>query len=447
MLKSITLALATALFVPLMALGQGYPIVRSQQYGEYVSSVGYIAPNSNTTLTPVFVEVGGSNVGAFGDIMVAEMTPVIQMDFVYGSHPQLGSSTIVNAGVVDSSSSRLRLQSGTNSAGSAIFKSVAPARYRAGEGMTARFTAVWTSSAANSIQVVGMSDNGDGYFFGFNGQTFGILHKNAGVDNWIPQSTWNVDKADGTGASGINWDKTKGNIMQIMYPYLGYGSIKFFVQDMQTGRFVLVHIIKYANSSASVQVANPSLKFKAEITNSGNTTNLTMYLGSVGVFLNGKRVFLGPQFGINNNKASISTESNIFAIRNAASYNGVTNTGLIRLRSLSFANDNGTAIGTMRIIKGATIGGSPVFTPIAGTTADNGVSITGGTSSVSYDVAGTTGTSGYTVFNTLASRNTSQEIDLTPYGIYLSPGETAIFSAQCGAASSFGIAVNWNEDN
>jgi hypothetical protein len=65
----------------------------------------------------------------------------------------------------------------------------------------------------------------------------------------------------------------------------------------------------------------------------------------------------------------------------------------------------------------------------------------------SFDVAGSTGTGGYTVYNTQSSRNTSKEVDLTPYNIYIYPGETVIFGAECASNTSFGVSVNWNEDN
>lgn len=447
MLKSTLITVATALFMASNALGQGYPIVRSQQYGVIVASVGYISPSANNTHTPLFVELAGSNADAFGDIVADERTPVLQMDFTYGFNVQTSSLSAINGAVIESSSSRLRLQTGTGATGSAIMTSVLPARYRPGQGVTARFTGLWDTSAANSKQFIGMGDNGDGYFFGYSGTAFGILHKNRGVETFISTTDWNHDKMDGTGPSGMVWDKTKGNIMQIAYPYLGYGSIKFSIQEEEHGHMTLVHEIRYTNAHVNTQLSNPSLKFKAYATNSGNTTNLNSYVGSIGVFITGKRIFLGPQYGVSNIKTGVTTESNIFAIRNATTYNGIVNTGVLRLRSLSFANDNATAIGQMRIIKGATIGGSPVFAPISGTTADNGVTITGGQSATSYDIAGTTGTGGYTAFNTLASRNTSQEIDLTPYNIFLSPGEVAIFAAQCSAATGFGISVNWNEDN
>lgn len=424
-----------------------YPVTQANEWRVISSTITRILKTATSDAEPLTTRFSVDNLGGFGDLIVAEKTPVIQLDFVYGLNSQTSTFTVVNAATVDTSTGMLRMQTGTNAAGAATFFSVLPARYRAGQGIIARFTTRFTTGVSGSTQTIGVGDNGDGYFFGYNGTSFGILHKNRSLETWIPQASWNADTADGNGPSGLNWDKTKGNVLQITYPYLGFGNIKFFIQDKITSRFVLLHTIQYTNTNDTPQVSNPSLKFKAYVANSGNTTNVVAYVGSVGVFLNGKRIFLGPQFGVSNVKTGVSTEQSIFVLRNATTYNGVPNTGVLRLRSLSFANDNGTAIGTMRIIRGAAVGGSPEFIPIRGTTANNGVTITSGESIASYDVVGTTGTAGYTIFNTLSSRNTNIEVDLTPYEIYVSPGEDLIFSAQCASASSFGISVNWNEDN
>lgn len=436
-----------ALFVPSILCAQTSKpmIVRAEQTGDW--SLESISPTATTSTGPVFVEIAGQNLGAFGDLVVAEKTPLVQMDFVYGIHPQLAISTATNGGSVSAVSGLLALQSSTTNNGSATFFSRNPARYRAGQGITARFTVIFTTGVAASTQTAGMGDNGDGYFYGYNGTSFGILHKNRSVETWIPQASWNGDKCDGTGPSGFLWDTTKGNVAQIVYPYLGFGNIKFSVQDNITSRFILVHTIRYNNTHAHTQLSNPSLKFKAYVANSGSTTNVKLSIGSIGVFLNGQRTYLGPQFGAANIKTGVTTEVPILSIRNASSFNGIVNTGVLRLRSLSFANDNGTAIGRMRIIKGAAIGGSPSFAPIRGTTADNGVTITAGESIASFDVAGSTGTGGYTVYNALSSRNTNIEVDLTPYNIFITPGEDAILAAECSVSTSFGISLNWNEDN
>ena len=391
------------------------------------------------------VTMGGSSVSAFGDLNVASFTPVIQLDFVYGVNTQTGSTAIVTTGVADTSASRLRLQTGIGAAGASTFTSKRIARYRAGQGMMTRFTAVWESSAANSTQVIGVGGTQVGYFFGYNGTAFGISIRNGGSDVWTAQTAWNGDKCDGTGASAFTWNKTLGNVMMIQYPYLGYGDIKFWVQNSADGSWILCHTIKYTNSSASVQVSNPSFNFYANVVNVGNTTNLIMYCGSVGVFISGEREFLGPQWATDSLKNTITTEANLLNLRNCTTYNTVTNFGLIRLRSISASTDNGNGLATIRLKTGVTIGGSPSFAPINGSTGDAGVTITSGNSISSVDVAGT-GTSGTTLFNICLTRNSNVTVDLTPYNIFIAPAETLTVTAFSSASASIQVALNWNED-
>jgi hypothetical protein len=311
--------------------------------------------------------------------------------------------------------------------------------------MMARFTAVWTNNAASSTQVVGVGSTQNGYFFGYNGTAFGLSRRSGGTDNWVAQTAWNGDKCDGTGASGFNWNKTFGNVMMIRYPFLGYGDITFWVQNPVTGAWILCHTIQYANSTASVQVANPSFPFYANVVNAGSTTNILMYVGSVGVFISGSREFLAAQWATDSLKNTITAEANLMNLRNCTTYNTVANSGIIRLRSLSAATDNGNGLATIRFKRSVTIGGSPSFAPINGTTADQGVTITSGNSIASVDVAGT-GTTGALIFNGCLARNSNLFYDLTPFKIYIAPGEALTVTAFAAASSSIQVALNWNED-
>lgn len=394
---------------------------------------------------PSAIQIGGSNVSTFGDLIAVNHTPVIQVDFVYGINNQTGTTSITTTGVADTNASRLRLQSGVGAAGAATYSTQRIARYRAGQGMMARFTAVWTNSAADSKQVVGVGNTQVGYFFGFNGTTFGLSRRDGGTDNWVAQTDWNGDKCNGTGQSGFNWNKTFGNVMMIRYPFLGYGAITYWVQNPATGAWILCHTIQYPNSTASVEVSNPSFPFYANVTNAGSTTNLLMYVGSVGVFISGVREFLGPQWASDSLKNSITTETNLLNLRNCTTYNTVTNSGLIRLRSISAATDNGNGLATIRLKKAVTLGGSPSFAPISGSTADQGVTITSGNSIASVDVAAT-GTTGTLLFNVCLARNSNFYYDFTPFNIFLAPSETLTITAFSAAAASIQVAINWNED-
>lgn len=388
-----------------------------------------------------------SNMSAFNDLVVTDNTPVIQMDFVYGINTQLGSSTVANSATIDTDSGRLRLQSGTNSAGSAIFQSKRIARYRPGQGMTARFTPLFTTGLANSTQIWGVGSGSDGYFFGYNGTSFGILHRNRTVDTWIPQSSWNGDKCNGTGASEFNWDPTKGTPVMIRYAYLGYGDSTFFVQNSNNGRWIQCHTIRFSNTSVSTQVGNPSMVFYGQCLNSGNTTNLTMYCGSIGIFINGPRNFVAnPKWAIANNKANVTTETNILTLKNATTYNTITNRGLIRLSSLSLTTNGDKGISTFKFKLNATLGGAPSYTTINGTTADGGVTITSGNSVASYDTAGTTVADGILIYNIVLGDLNSSVLDMIPFDIYLAPGDTLTVSATCTVAAGVSVALNWTED-
>ena len=245
---------------------------------------------------PLVVDMGGASTGAFGDLITSENSPLIQISFVYGINAQTGATTVVSTGAADTNASRLRLQTGTGAAGSAMFQSKKTAMYRAGQGMTARFTTAYTTGVASASQVMGFGTDTNGYFFGYNGITFGLLHRNAGVDTWVAQTAWNGDRCNGTGVSGFTLDPTKGNVFQVRYPYLGYGTITFWIQDSVTGRWILAHTIRYANSSASTQLSNPNLRFYGKVINAGNTTNLVMYCGSCAALLTGALSVTYPFF-------------------------------------------------------------------------------------------------------------------------------------------------------
>jgi hypothetical protein len=395
-----------------------------------------------------------ANQSAFGTLETAELTPVIQGDFVYGLNSQIWAPAVVSGtgATVDTNGSRLRIQSGTDEAGYAYIRTRRPIRYRAGQGTLVRFTPVFTAGAVNNIQLWGMgsivnNDPYDGYYFGYNGTSFGIAHYIAGVATWYTQSSWNGDRVDGSTGTSFTWNKAFGTPVMVKYPYLGYGNIFFYVQNPSTGAWVQVHTIRYANTSTAAELTNPTLYFMGFTKNSGNTTNKTLHCASIGSFISGVRSFAGnPKWTMDSNKASITTETNLLTLKNATTYNGVANRGLVRISSVSFSSSAASGVSVLRFKINATIGGTPSYTTINGTTADAGVTITSGNSIVSYDVAGTTVANGTYIFSVSVDNPDSSIIDLVPYEIYLAPGETLTLSGYSSATSTQSVSVNWTED-
>jgi hypothetical protein len=136
---------------------------------------------------------------AFGEVQIAEMTPVIQVTYPYNINPQLVDTTTANGASITQADNMVVLATDSQSSSTGTLETLGVAKYRAGQGIVARFTGLFTSTATttDSHQVIGIGDATDGYFFGYSGSTFGIHHRIDSSTTFIPQTTWNVDTMDG----------------------------------------------------------------------------------------------------------------------------------------------------------------------------------------------------------------------------------------------------------
>jgi hypothetical protein len=374
----------------------------------------------------------------FGELITAELTPIVQADFVYGINANLFSSTLTGSGTATSTSQMGIASTTANASSSALIQTVRRAKYRAGEGLVSRFTAQFTTGAANSTQLAGMRNAAiDGWFIGYNGTSFGIMYRRNSVDTWIPQASFNQDPLDGTGSSGITIDPTKINIFQLGVGYLGVRGCTFSIQHPTTKNWIAFHDYSLMNAIADKsQSVNPTMTFGIEAKNTTNATNIAVKCSSVGVFIVGKRERIGSTYGVNNFKSVATTDTNIITIRNNTTINSVTNQAQLRVRSVSVATVAAVPV-VFKLTKNATLGGSPSYTNVDATN-----------SIAAFDVAGTTVTGGNVQFNTTVGANGNAFVDLTEFDIFLAPNETLTCSANTisGAAANHVFAINWNED-
>lgn len=328
-------------------------------------------------------------------------------------------------------------------------------KYRPGQGAMARFTAMFTTGAADSKQYAGAGTANltNGFFFGYDGTSFGICHINDGSETWIPRTSWNVDTCDGgndaANKSGINLDATKINVYQIKYQYLGAGNIYFYVENPLSGQFTLVHQIQYAGAFTVPSLSQPSLSLVWHAANTTNATTIAVSGASGAMFLEGIRKFLGPKYSRSNTKNTITTETNILSLKNATTYNTITNRSQVHLRNVSIAaNKSGSITGTaiFKIVRNTTLGGSAVYAANDGTTGDNGVTITSGQSVISYDTAGTTVTGGKVLFSAAVVVGGNISFDLTDFDIFIGPGETITLSFESNDSCTCSVTTTWSED-
>lgn len=132
------------------------------------------------------VEVHGPRM-PFGEVHVESAEPVFQGDFVYGINAVEQVATTGNAagGAVSSAATASNnlgvCSTGTTAYAFGAIQSRKRLRYRPGQGVIARFTALFSSPVASSILVAGVGTAESGYYFGYNGTAFGILHVTGGV--------------------------------------------------------------------------------------------------------------------------------------------------------------------------------------------------------------------------------------------------------------------------
>lgn len=147
-------------------------------------------------------------------------------------------------------------------------------------------------------------------------------------NNWVFQENWNIDRCDGTGPSGFVLNPQKGNVYQIRYAYLGFGPVKYFIKDNMTGKFILVHMIKYPNTSEETSIEAPHMPIQASITSILTINNLTqpldLSIGSWGYFTEGPIEHIIPKFSVFQNLTqdiSTTTERILLMIKHPDIYN------------------------------------------------------------------------------------------------------------------------------
>jgi hypothetical protein len=121
---------------------------------------------------------------AFGEVMIAEPTPRVQIDATYGIRTTDIIQYTENSAAITSENTgtgfEFKVSSGTNAAGYASMQSRRIVRYKTGQGSLFRFTGRFPSSAAESTQRVGCGNRGTHFGFGYEGTEFGIQYHNGG---------------------------------------------------------------------------------------------------------------------------------------------------------------------------------------------------------------------------------------------------------------------------
>lgn len=226
------------------------------------------------------VRIGGTSADAFGRARISAPFTLFDSQNRYAKSDDFDESVSGSATVTYSANESTVLLNVTNTSGDEVVRETKRVfSYQPGKSLLVMNTFVMPTAHANVRCRVGYFSTQNGVFFERSGTTLNVVRRTytsgGVVDNAVAQASWNGDKLDGTGPSGLTIDTTKAQIFWQDFEWLGVGSVRTgFVIN---GLFIVCHTFNNANNLALVYMTTAVLPIRYEITNTGATDgNRTM---------------------------------------------------------------------------------------------------------------------------------------------------------------------------
>jgi len=236
--------------------------------------------NSNDTLYEVVMVsnqqtaldggIGGVSIDAFGRQRVAEPFTLFDSFTRYDDNQKFWNVQTGGAsGALGSDGASIDMTVDSNGGEYYWRETKRVFAYQPGKSLQTMNTFVMNEGKTNLRQRVGYFGTDNGIFLELDGTNLYFVIRAYGTDTRVPQSAWNVDKADGTGQSLFDIDITKAQIFWTDIEWLGVGSVR--VGFIYNGVFVHCHTFHHANSTIAPYMATACLPVRFEIENTGAT--------------------------------------------------------------------------------------------------------------------------------------------------------------------------------
>jgi hypothetical protein len=258
--------------------------------------------------------------------------------------------------------------------------------YQPGKSLLVLNTFVMQAKKTGLRQRVGYYNDYNGIYFEVNNSTVNFVERSyvsGGLaETRVAQSSWNGDKLDGTGPSGLTLDTSKAQIFWMDIEWLGVGSVRtgFIIN----GQIIVCHIFNHANLISSTYITTASLPLRYEIKNTAATSGsstlkqiCSTVISEGGYELRGTQQAIGTPINAPSSLAVAGTYYPIISLR----LKSTALDGVVILTALSMMGiGNGINYSWQVIASGTTTGGSWIS---AGTN-----------SAVEYNISGTSFTGG-----------------------------------------------------
>lgn len=223
------------------------------------------------------VSIGGTNTDAFGRLRVSEPYTLFDSQNRYAADNQFDVSTASGGSTTYlPNEAAVRMDVTTTNGSEVVRQTYRRFPYQPGKGLLVLMTFVMDNTESNLRQRAGYFDTQNGVFFQKTGTTKEFVLRSyisGAVDDsrTVAQSSWNGDKLDGTGPSGLTLDPTKAQILWMDFEWLGVGDVRcgFIIN----GQYILCHTFHNANLITSVYMTTAILPLRYEIKNTATAAS------------------------------------------------------------------------------------------------------------------------------------------------------------------------------
>ena len=217
---------------------------------------------------------------AIGALRTAATQNVFESLFSFDKQPLIWDEALSGGAtsVFNANTNSVEMTLPTTSGASVVRQTFRRIRYNPSRTVQVLIAATLGAAKTNVRKRSGQFDETDGFFFEQTGTGIAAVKRSSTsgsvVDTVIPQASWNIDKFDGTGPSGVTIDFTKHQLFYIQYAFQGFGDIVFGFYA--NGRVLFAHRMAVANIEAVPSCKTAHLPIRLEMTNTATSASPTV---------------------------------------------------------------------------------------------------------------------------------------------------------------------------
>ena len=339
----------------------------------------------------------------------------------------------------------------TTSSGSEIIRETTKCfSYQPGKSLLVMSTFVMNTAKTGLRQRVGYYGANNGIYLEQNGTSAPAFVERSYVtgaltETSVSQSSWNIDKLDGTGTSGLTLDLTKAQILFMDVEWLGLGTVR--VGFVINGKLIHCHSFHHANLITSTYITTASLPLRYEIRNTAATASsstlkqiCSTVISEGGYELRGLQQAIGTSITSPYSLTVAGTYYPVISLR----LKSTALDAIVILTAISLMSAAGTANYVWRVVASAT------------TTAGTWTSA-GADSAVEYNLTGTASTGGRVVAQGYfsGSNQSSAATDILKEALFKfqlerdglagTPYELSLLISASAATSTVHASMDWEE--